>query len=1103
LEIILDCINDQLIQLSKTKKNIYVYLFYKYESIDMLSKKLIIKGIKILKILLENIKICKNKIYKESLFNLISTFFQLYNSYELNLTEFKEVDNTINEIIIFFNNIFNNNTYIKNRNIRNTKDSINNIISTNNIDTFSSNSLYSNINSKIEINLKNNQITKSNNKISCHDNNYYSNNIIEFVFNSENNLNMIKSDFIKIIIEFIKVNNKTNINKKDLLISLKILRNVLEINKENKFIDNWDFEYYYNNLTTIMFNQKFLLSLNLNSIVIKIINSYKIYDKILIESFRLIVAMIYGGDISNQNKILIDNSETKTGNIFEHLAHYLMQIHQISFIKEFEIKHSFREDISDNNLIDQNYINLKNVYMIFKFLESLVKNHNKSFQLFMQKKYLAIQNMVYYNFLDISINYINSVIKIINPNILTLLDQIFDFLIESIQGPCIENQKVIINSNIIDLINDLFFEFTSDLEINIKGYYLSCNLNQTNIFIMKIIRLLLSLFEGNIEEKNIQSMYSNLDLLFLHNHIIQSFYKWISNKFKKYLNIIDPFFNSINGRQNEKSIQTNLKKDKNEKFKDLMFKLINIENIKIFDFDIQAMFEIYFFLKIILKKQTIKQFNVHAYFIFHFFEKFTGKVEIIFNKNLFKRYFIIHPCCFLLEKSLILKSLYKIDRTNHYTKINGLMNYSFRYFLQIEQIYWIRNKFNKIEFNYEFQSKLHKLCSFLSLSVNIYLIIILKKTVINNVVTEYKMEGLELVLFNSYLIVLAIFYIVKIVFYYFIIGKTKAYIKIVKLIHSLRTSSNIKYINENKNKLNCILSYYTYESIWETAKNILFVHKIEYKNEFINFCQGFIYYLKFLISDNVFKINIFYISLIICTIITKHYFLLSFILFDLIQYSFVIKSILKALVKNSEMIILTFLLMIFLNFIFAEIAYQHLNSDFFMPSINENTCASIFQCFITITNYGIRSTGSIGDVIQWISYSSSSHYFLRWIFDFSIWLLINLICINILLAIVVDAFSEIDEKRRFIENDINESCMICSIERNQLDTQTKGFFNHIFKVHPIEKITFFIYYLNNKKLTEMDGIESYIFNCILNNDISWFPIYQTMELIKERKINKK
>jgi inositol 1,4,5-triphosphate receptor type 1 len=81
-----------------------------------------------------------------------------------------------------------------------------------------------------------------------------------------------------------------------------------------------------------------------------------------------------------------------------------------------------------------------------------------------------------------------------------------------------------------------------------------------------------------------------------------------------------------------------------------------------------------------------------------------------------------------------------------------------------------------------------------------------------------------------------------------------------------------------------------------------------------------------------------------------------------------------------------------------------------MSSINfgkgENVCISIWQCVLTIFSLGPRSSGSVGDVIERQSYhiDNRDDFLFRWTFDVLVFIVINVIFMNITFGIIIDTF---------------------------------------------------------------------------------------------------
>jgi hypothetical protein len=123
------------------------------------------------------------------------------------------------------------------------------------------------------------------------------------------------------------------------------------------------------------------------------------------------------------------------------------------------------------------------------------------------------------------------------------------------------------------------------------------------------------------------------------------------------------------------------------------------------------------------------------------------------------------------------------------------------------------------------------------------------------------------------------------------------------------------------------------------------------------------------------------------------------------------RDVFQSITHNSKLIglmIWQFLLWIYASSI---IAYFYMDHTYFTYRIGdgESMCSSLLHCFFTTLAFGPRSSGSIGDVLlrQSFSNENKSYYYIRYLFDIIFFYGINIIAINMLLAIVIENFAGI------------------------------------------------------------------------------------------------
>lgn len=127
-------------------------------------------------------------------------------------------------------------------------------------------------------------------------------------------------------------------------------------------------------------------------------------------------------------------------------------------------------------------------------------------------------------------------------------------------------------------------------------------------------------------------------------------------------------------------------------------------------------------------------------------------------------------------------------------------------------------------------------------------------------------------------------------------------------------------------------------------------------------------------------------------------------------------------------------------YIYSTIAYTFFFDMYYSPDISlmawigekgDSFCQSLFNCYISTINFGLRAGGGIGDALPALSYlnSTKEEYFIRVIFDLSFFLIVIIMFLNIIFGIIIDTFAELREKKRFIDDDMKNTCFICNIDR--------------------------------------------------------------------------
>lgn len=145
--------------------------------------------------------------------------------------------------------------------------------------------------------------------------------------------------------------------------------------------------------------------------------------------------------------------------------------------------------------------------------------------------------------------------------------------------------------------------------------------------------------------------------------------------------------------------------------------------------------------------------------------------------------------------------------------------------------------------------------------------------------------------------------------------------------------------------------------------------------------------------------------------------------------------------------------------------------------------------------------GGIGDYTESINYRDErDKYFVKLFHDASFHILVKVILLNILFGIIIDTFAQMRDEKKAIQDDKNNFCYICNLDRSTFDKESEGGFeSHIVDDHYLWYYVFYIVHLETKDPTEMTGIESYVHACYKAKDVKWIPRTKALCLKKKNE----
>lgn len=211
----------------------------------------------------------------------------------------------------------------------------------------------------------------------------------------------------------------------------------------------------------------------------------------------------------------------------------------------------------------------------------------------------------------------------------------------------------------------------------------------------------------------------------------------------------------------------------------------------------------------------------------------------------------------------------------------------------------------------------------------------------------------------------------------------------------------------------------------------------------------------FVLKDNFFLYLIFLLSVSAAgCFIDKIWY--SFMLVDFCIRFKLLNSVFRSVTLKGDQLILAALLILIVLYIYGVIGFFFFQEMFWEYGVNpydsdligESMCQDMINCFITVTNTGLRQGGGIGDYIRPQSFvQNKTDYFWKLIYTFTFHIVTIVILLNIVFGIIIDSFAQLRTEKQDRDDDIKYKCFICGIHRSTFDKEGEGFETHIKKDH--------------------------------------------------------
>jgi hypothetical protein len=160
----------------------------------------------------------------------------------------------------------------------------------------------------------------------------------------------------------------------------------------------------------------------------------------------------------------------------------------------------------------------------------------------------------------------------------------------------------------------------------------------------------------------------------------------------------------------------------------------------------------------------------------------------------------------------------------------------------------------------------------------------------------------------------------------------------------------------------------------------------------------------------------FFIFRILGSIKESFAFFYSFSLLTLLNLSSTLSNLGQALVIKGKQLLWVSIFMFVVVYVYSGWGFYYLNDRFYDDVEREhpeNMCHSLFYCFLTLINNGLRWYPGVGKVLRTDSpFDNLGGYIHNYLYHFSFYLIIRAMMLKIVFGIILDSFNELRKKKQ-------------------------------------------------------------------------------------------
>ena len=488
------------------------------------------------------------------------------------------------------------------------------------------------------------------------------------------------------------------------------------------------------------------------------------------------------------------------------------------------------------------------------------------------------------------------------------------------------------------------------------------------------------------------------------------------------------------------------------------------------------------------KKNNREDFSLkdsfnHAY---KFYFEYTPNIEILYDNEIYKYYIRLSPICKCLTREMKDEFHSNLDRSSAKTKTENLFKNVefFRYQLimnkKILDAFKNAPILNLFFNHYKFYRDV-----FLIMAIILNLLIFMSYFRIPNK-KPYQFDygflyNHSIKTKNKTKIVFAVFTIIELVFSVlilvnYLIFRVSYFLYYKESGQETEEKGEEKYEDKTKMLSNLAKNGEILKYVFERLGNVL-----------LN-----------IIKDIKLIYHLILLAVIIITLITSKYKILSILLIDIIERSSTLMCIVKSFWLPKTQIIAILLLFYLVAYYFIILIYLFIPDD--LPG---KDCLKFSNCYFTLCDQTIKNSNGIINYLTedglytypslWVN---PRFWIDNWFAIFDLILVIQMFC-----GIIIDTFLSQKEDNKKIEKDKNNACFICDLKKNELNklySGELGYLEHIKLDHYLWNYMFAIFNVTIDVKSNLPFLDNVIKKGYENKNYSmWVPYKKCLNKLEK------